>query len=296
MTIDKISITLTLLIFTYPCMVKSVPEGSCQDNIIGHLLTYTVKGDETLYDIARAFDIGIDELIYANKGIDPWLPGVGALLTIPSFHALPPRPYKGIVINKAEVRLYYFLRENDITKVLTFPISIGVMGHDTPIGTAKIRHKQKNPYWIPPLSMRRENSKLPPIVAPGPDNPLGEFALYLEWNQILIHGTNKPWSIGTYGSHGCIRLYPEDIKKLFPLVEKGTLVRVIDEPIKVGWLNHALYLEASFFQKDVLDSDDFARIMTLLKGLPKDCQVSINWDAVNAILKNPTGVPAKISQ
>lgn len=276
-----------------------------RDNIIGEIIYYKVKDEETLYDIARKFDVGIDELIYANIKVNPWLPTEGSEVIIPSMHILPTKPYKGIIINKAELRLYYFPIENDFKQVITFPISIGVPGHETPLGITKVKYMQAHPYWIPPASMQIENPNLINIMPPGPDNPLGNYAIYLEWPGIIIHGTNKPWSIGTYGSHGCIRMYPEDILILFQLVKKGTRVRVTNEPIKIGWLNEKLYLEASpnEEQKDQIDmfnkviiNQGIASIKATINNVAAKNQLKLNWQIIDTILEQYKGIPIIINE
>lgn len=219
------------------------------DSVVGSLQRAYAKREDTLLDVARRYDLGHDQIILANPGINRWLPGVNTPITIPNIYVLPPGPREGIVLNLAELRLYYYPPTS--STVLTFPVSIGDMDWRTPLGTTKISSKERDPTWNPPKSIRAEHLAdgeiLPPYIPGGdPENPLGRFALRLGIRSYLIHGTDesRAFGIGMRVSHGCIRLYPEDIEILFQRASVGTQVRIIDEPIKVGWLENELYLEA----------------------------------------------------
>ncbi len=292
--------------FYYKAYAAQVP----QDNIIGELVTYHVKHDENLYDIARDFGVGIDELMYANKLVDPWFVESGRELIIPTQHILPAVPHSGIVINKVELRLYYFIKDNGNTKVLTFPVSVGKIGYETPLGVTTVYNKKEDPYWTPTPIVRAEYPELnlPASVPPGSANPLGKHAVYLRWKWIVLHGTNDPWAIGSYITRGCIRMYPEHIEELFPLIANGTEVTVIDEPIKIGWLNKELYITAfaSRMQKDTIDLGKSvkhfknAKSIELAKNnlikISKDYEVQIDWTAVDSALKEYRGIPVRISK
>lgn len=197
-------------------------------------------------DIARRYDFGFVELRAANPGIDPWRAGEGREIVLPTLHLEPPvgadaGARRGIVVNLAEMRLYLFRGPG--VPAISFPIGIGREGWETPTGTTTIVQKRRNPTWVPPASIRARDPRLPAQVPPGPNNPLGAFALNLGWPSYVIHGTNKPDGVGRRVSHGCLRLYPEDIERLFDLVEVGTPVSIIDQPVKLAWLGDALYLE-----------------------------------------------------
>ncbi|NPB09256.1 MAG: L,D-transpeptidase family protein, partial [Thermodesulfobacteria bacterium] len=192
-------------------------------SVVGKLLTHVVARGETLLDIARWYDLGYNQIILANPDIDPWIPPEGTEILIPACYVLPEKK-SGIVVNLAEMRLYFFRRELDQRVVYTAPIGVGVEGKLTELGVYTIIRKKKNPAWHVPKSIREEDPTLPEVVPPGPENPLGAFALYLSRGAYAIHGTNRPWGIGRRVSHGCIRLYPEDIEALFPLVPIGTPV------------------------------------------------------------------------
>jgi L,D-transpeptidase ErfK/SrfK len=215
--------------------------------LLGIPTVYVTREQDTLLDIARANDVGYVEMRAANPDVDPWLPGKGRELAVPTQHVVPDAQLKGIVINLAELRLYYF-PENGEPR--SFPIGIGGEGKETPVGHTRIAAKRLHPVWIPTASEHAENPDLPKSVPPGPDNPMGDFALYLGWNGYAVHGTNKPYSIGRRDSHGCIRLYPEDIAWLYQKVAIGTPVTVVDQQAKVGWSGSELYLEVHPSQAD----------------------------------------------
>jgi L,D-transpeptidase ErfK/SrfK len=206
---------------------------------------------DTLPDLARHFSLGYEEIVRANPGVDPWLPGAGVEVTIPGRRILPPGPREGIVINLPEHRLYYFpkRKKNEPALVVTFPVSIGKMDWHTPLGETRIIGKQKLPSWRPPESVRKEHAErgepLPLVVPAGPDNPLGEYAMRLDVKpgSYLIHGTNNPVAVGMAVTHGCIRMYPEDIRALYSQVPVGTKVWLINEPVKVAYVDGQLLLE-----------------------------------------------------
>jgi L,D-transpeptidase ErfK/SrfK len=216
-------------------------------DLVGQPWTYEAKDSDTLLDVARLFDVGYVAIRAANPAIDPWLPGAGRQIMVPAWHILPAAPRRGIVINLAELRLYHFVREG---VVRSYPIGIGGEGAETPLGQTIIAGKRPNPTWYPTKSEREEDPDLPEVVRPGPDNPMGDFALYLGWSGYAMHGTNKPFSIGRRDSHGCIRLYPEDIAVLYQETAVGTPVTVVDQPVKFGWQGAELYAEIHPTQQD----------------------------------------------
>ena len=210
-------------------------------DIIGEVSRYVTNREDTLLDIARANKLGFVEIVAANPGVDPWVPGAGKEITLPTAHLLPIGPRKGLLLNLIDQRLYYFPEGG--REVESFPIGTGQAGWDTPIGSTKIVRKQRNPTWYVPKSIRKANPELPAIVPPGPDNPLGRYAMYLGWPAYLIHGTNNPWGVGRRVSHGCIRLYPEEIEGLFSRIPIGTPVTVVKQEMKIGWVKDELMLE-----------------------------------------------------
>jgi L,D-transpeptidase ErfK/SrfK len=217
---------------------------SAGDTVIGVSRWYKVKPDESLIEIARKFDLGYNEIIDANPGLDAFVPGAGAKVGIPSLWILPDTPaHSGVVINLAEMRLYYFFSRRGSSYVMTFPIGIGSEGHDTPVGEFSVVEKIVKPAWHVPDSIREENPELPAVVPPGPDNPLGAFAMRLSLGSVLIHGTNRPFAVGRKASHGCLRLYPEDIPKLFVAVPNRVKVTIVRQPVKVGEREGRVFIE-----------------------------------------------------
>jgi L,D-transpeptidase ErfK/SrfK len=272
------------------------------DDLVGSTKLHIIQGKETLIDVARQYDVGFDELKAANPGIDTFIPGEGRTIVVPGSHLLPASKHRGIVINLSEMRLYYFSHNGK--RVATFPIGIGRDGLETPTGTAKIMRKRKHPIWYPTKTSHEENPDLPNAVAPGPDNPLGDYALYLSWAQYLIHGTNKPPGVGRRVSHGCIRMYPEDIERLFHWTKVGTPVTVVSQEVKLGWHAGALYLEVtpSLKQIDELEEtgkygpDDVKNIREIVLAVAGQDAAHIDWHAVIQASRIRDGVPVRITE
>jgi L,D-transpeptidase ErfK/SrfK len=247
--IRKFSMTLALVALPL-CARAEVydlpPEGN---DVIGALTTISARADDTLLDIARRHGLGYEDIVRANPGVDTWLPGEGTAVTLPTRYILPRGPRNGVVLNLAEYRLYYYPTpvEGQAAVVMTYPISIGRMDWETPLGRTTVVSKVRNPAWYPPESIRAEHAAegdpLPRIVPPGPQNPLGEYAMRLGLPGYLIHGTNRPAGVGMRVTHGCIRMFPEDIDYLFGRVDLNTAVRIINEPVKIGWNGDELVLE-----------------------------------------------------
>lgn len=231
-------IVLLTLLMSQLTLANTFPLPNPGSNVIGHLQYHEVQKGETLAKIADEYNIGLLALMAANKGVDPFLPDPGFVLTIPTELILPAYPHEGIIVNIAELRLYYFEPDKDIVHV--FPVGIGRIGRDTPEMETKIVQKRPNPTWTPTQNIRNEYLKkgvtLPDVVPAGPDNPLGMFALRLGYGygEYLIHGTNKDFGIGLRVSSGCIRMNPDDIEWLFTKVALGEKVRVINQPIKTS--------------------------------------------------------------
>lgn len=220
------------------------------DDVIGQIKVMYATKDDTLVDIARRYSLGYDEMVHANPGVDRWAPGEGTPIVLPTRYILPDTPREGIVLNIAEMRLYYYPKANagEERVVYTFPVSIGRMDWKTPLGLTRVVAKEIDPAWRPPASIKAEHAAegdiLPDVVPGGPDNPLGRYAMRLGVPGYLIHGTNKPYGIGMRVTHGCVRMYPEDIERMFGMVPVGTPVRLIDQPVKVGRLNGQLLIES----------------------------------------------------
>jgi L,D-transpeptidase ErfK/SrfK len=277
-------------------------------DIVGHVQKTIVGKDDTLPDIARRFDVGYEEMLLANPGVDPWLPGVGREVIVPTEFVLPAAPHEGLVVNVAAMRVYYYPphKKGEPQMVFTHPIGIGKVGWKTPEGTTKIISRQKDPIWVVPKSVRDEHAKdgdiLPAQVPPGPDNPLGAYEFRLEWPSYLLHGTNKPYGVGMRSSHGCMRMYPEDIAVFFDLLPIGTKVTVVNQPYVFGRRDGTLYLQAYTVMED--DSRDWSknrqRLLTHLLNPKLQKKISehdkeIDWQRLGDLAHTPRAVPVPIT-
>ena len=301
-----------------PTPVKSLPiplashEFSfdpARDDVVGKLQVITANEDDTLSDIARRFNLGYEEIVNANPNVDPWLPGTGTQIVIPTQFVLPDAPRQGIVINLAAMRLFYYpkAKAGESQKVITHPVGIGRVEWKTPEGTTRITSKKANPAWIPPPSIRKEHAQkgdpLPAIVPPGPDNPMGTHVLKLDWPSYAIHGTDKPPSIGLRGSHGCLRMYPEDIVCIYNDVPIGTPVRVVNQPNLLGWRGDKLYLQTYPILEDDKRNHSLLlkKSLSVIRSTPKAKldtrpQVRINQALLNEAIRNPRAIAAPITQ
>lgn len=272
------------------------------DDRIGRFEYYRITGRENLLQVARLHGLGYIELLAANPGIDPWLPQAGRTIVLPKARLLPDAPRQGIVINLAELRLYFFRTRSD--PILTFPVGIGKMGRETPTGATHVKAKRTNPTWTPPPSIRAERPGLPAAVPPGPDNPLGRLALDLAWRGYVIHGTNQPYGIGRRVSSGCIRLYPEDITLLFRLVSVGTPVTIVYQPVKLGWSGGALYMEVhpTAAQGDELEARGRFTPATVpaldarVRDVAGPAAHRVAWGIVHKAARKRRGVPVLITR
>ena len=266
------------------------PEGT---DLVGVPSWMHARHEDTLMDVARDYSVGYVELKRANPAVDTWLPGEGTRVLLPTRYVLPPGPRTGIVINLPEYRLYYFPKPKpgERAKVITYPISIGKMDWNSPIGTHRVVSKHKNPTWYPTENIRRDHaargSVLPRAVPPGPDNPLGAYALRLNLTTYLIHGTNNPDGVGMRVTSGCIRLFPEHIEHLFPLVDVGTPVHIMSEPIKVGWAADTLFVEVHPPLEEESESQLRMRFTTLLRDAAQLHGVEIDWPGPGRALRRP---------
>jgi L,D-transpeptidase ErfK/SrfK len=260
--------------------------------------------EDTLTDIAHRYSLGYYEIIRANPSVDVWLPGAGKDIVLPGRRILPPGPRTGIVVNLPEHRLYYYPQPHGGEKpvVITYPVSIGKMDWRTPLGATDVIAKIRNPAWYPPESIRKEHAAngdpLPKVVGPGPDNPLGDFALRLEagHGEYMIHGTNNPTAVGMSVTHGCIRMYPEDVAALFAIVPVGTKVRLINEPVKVSWVAGELLLEAHppVDEEGQSVEPDLQLLSAKLHQALGDSSAAIRWDLARATLQAANGIPTVV--
>jgi L,D-transpeptidase ErfK/SrfK len=277
-----------------------------EDDVVGAVQITLASKEDTLPDIARRFNVGYEEIVRANPGVDPWLPGAGRSIVVPTRFVLPDAPREGIVINVAAMRLYYFAphKKGEPQTVYTYPIGIGKVGWSTPMGTTQIVAHEKDPIWRPSAALRKDHfndngEDLPAIVPAGPDNPLGKFEMRLGWASYLIHGTNKPYGIGLRSSHGCMRLYPEDIEKLYYMAPDGMQVRVVNQPYLFGFHDKQLYLQAY----TVLEDDAHLNKQKLsarslgahISKTLKDNGGQVDWDSVAVITHAPRGIPVPVT-
>ena len=275
-----------------------------KNNTIVGSASYTYSGEEqTLPDIARLHDLGYHEIRLANPDINTWIPGRRSKVILPKQFVLPFVPHEGIVINIPEMRLYYFPEDEDgiVRRVITHPIGIGREGWNTPYVNTNVIQKHISPSWYPPASIREkyalEGTILPAVVEPGPDNPLGDYAMRLGLPSYLIHGTNRPFGVGMRVSSGCIRLYPEDIESLFNQVSIDTGVRIINQPYKIGIQGNDIYLEANpFLEEDAeLFDGNLTSVVKMLVSLSEDIHnYKVDWNLANKIIQERNGEPVRI--
>lgn len=272
--------------------------------VVGEPQIVLTNVNDTFSDLARTYGLGYDELVAANPDIDPWLPGEGRAVLLPTQYVLPDVPKQGVVLNIATKRLFYYpaAMDGEPPKVLTYPIGIGRVGWETPLGETTVVAKAKNPSWWVPASVRKEHAEmgdpLPSVVPPGPENPLGTRVLKLNMPGYLIHGTNQPYGVGMRVSHGCVRLYPENIEFLYTLVNIGESVTILNEPYQLGARDGLLYFEAH----EPLEDDAIAAEDRLQQVV--DAALDSQGNGLNDHLREhivtlsqlPTGVPTSIVQ
>jgi L,D-transpeptidase ErfK/SrfK len=269
--------------------------------MVGELRRIRTVESDTLLDIARKYNLGYVELVTANPDVDPWLPGEGTEVVLPTVHILPDAPREGVVLNLSDQRLYYFPAGKPIE---TFAIGVGAEGWNTPKGRTKVVRKAKNPTWYVPKSILKEDPDHVKTVPPGPDNPLGKHAIYLEWPAYLIHGTNKPDGVGRRVSHGCIRMYPEGAERLYEAVAIGTPVTVVDQQAKFGWIDGNLYIEVHPNQKQTDEIEETRRfssasvpdLQTRVRQAARDQLARIDWSVVDAAAARRSGIPIRITR
>ncbi len=286
-------VTITFLLFTAFSQARAdVFIINNNSQIIGVTRQYKVKHNESLIEIARKFKLGYNEIVDANPELDPFVPKEGSTVIIPSSWVLPDTNREGIVINISEMRLYYFYKKDGRQYVRTYPIGIGDDGNETPTGRFRVIEKIKNPAWHVPESIRRERPELPRLVPPGPDNPLGSHALRLSLGSYLIHGTNRPWAVGRKVTHGCLRLYPEDIPELYNIVPVGTTVTIVRQPVKVGYDNGRVYIEVHRDALVMRDNEYLEEAIRILKT--KKLLGPVNSEKLYQAIEEKKGIPMVI--
>ncbi len=270
------------------------------EDVIGKINFYTIKENETLIDISRRHNLAFPEVLLSNSNLtDPWVLSAGDTILLPSRHILPEGKREGLIVNKGDLRAYFFQDDNII---FSFPIGIGRTDWDTPIGVAKVVGKKKNPYWTVPKSILEEEPHWPKVVKPGPENPLGSRAIYLSLPGYLLHGTNKPWGVGMRVSHGCIRLFPEGVEKLYEIIKEGDGVQIIDQKVKAGWQGGVLYLEVHTMHDYGLEEEEERKPnIRLLPEAAKILQLKagsniakIDWKIVIDIVRTASGKPEAV--
>jgi L,D-transpeptidase ErfK/SrfK len=255
-----------------PLYAYPLPRG--KDDIIGNLITYQIQKGDTLLDVGRWFGVTAKEISNANGGLDWWAPPAGRTIVLPDEHILPATPRVGIVLNIPEMRIYYYFpsptgplhSKGKVTPakfvpskrnhpggvspsvVYSFPVGLGRFDWKTPVGDFTVRGKTRNPTWVVPQDiyeehLERDGEAEHVVAGDDPDNPLGHYRIELTLPEYALHGTNVPWGVGMEVSHGCIRLYPEDIERLFNKVKIGTPGMFVYQPVKFGWRGDALYVE-----------------------------------------------------
>jgi len=310
---------LIALVVAAPAAVAEVydlpPAGN---DVVGAVTVVIARDDDTLLDIARRHGLGYEDIVRANPGVDTWLPGAGTEVVLPTRYVLPQGPRRGVVLNLAEYRMYYFPapQDGDTPVVMTYPISIGRMDWETPLGLTSIVAKVRQPSWYPPESIRDEHAAegdpLPRVVPPGPKNPLGEYAMRLGLPGYLIHGTNRPAGVGMRVTHGCIRMFPEDIDYLFGRVDVNTPVRIVNDPVKVGWDGDELVIEVhpvlevamtdatvdepspdgSMPPEPAPRRDAMTALTAQFVAATNARPGQLDWDAAERLLERADGIPA----
>jgi L,D-transpeptidase ErfK/SrfK len=279
------------------------------DKVIGEIQVTRSTMEDTLSDIARRFNLGYEELVRANPGVDPWVPGEGREIVLPTQFVLPDAPREGLVVNLAALRVFISQSQpGELQTVITHPIGIGKVGWTTPEGATKVVSKRKDPTWTPPASVRKEHAErgdpLPRVVPAGPDNPLGAFAMNLGWPGYLIHGTNKPYGVGMRSSHGCLRFYPEDIAVLFKDMAIGTKVHVVNQRLTYGWHDGKLYVQvmppaeeelAKQKTPDAANQILNAAMTEQILQLAKQHAVTVDIEQVKQLAQQQTGVTVPVS-
>ncbi len=267
------------------------------DDVVGELVLIRLEKGDTLPDIARHFSLGLDGVSAANPGVDVWVPKAGERILLPLKFVLPDAPRKGIVINLATNRLFQYKGDRGSLEVLTFPVGVGTEERPSPTGQMQVVRKVTRPTWHVPASIAADHRKkgdiLPAAVLPGPQNPLGEYALYLSKPSYLIHGTNKPASIGLKATNGCIRLYPESVKKLYESTPVKSSVYIVNQPYLVGKSNGMVYMEVHAPAED-MDADEFDKMYAKLKKVELESGRPLDWSKVKTVLAEARGIPVPI--
>jgi L,D-transpeptidase ErfK/SrfK len=266
---------------------------SADTHVVGAVIPVRSRYEDTLASLAEAHGLGWRELVDANPEVDPWLPGDGTVVQLPTKYILPSGPREGIVINVSEFRLYYFPPGGNM--VVTYPVGLGRLDFPTPLVNTKVRAAVPNPSWSPGPTARREHAAagnpLPAVVPPGPDNPMGSMAIVLGIPSYFIHGTNQPFAVGQTASLGCIRMYNNHVETLAEMARSGSPVRIVNEPYKVGWRDGQMYVEV---HDDIYSMAKPGELERLIKAAAGNQAGTIDWDRIRSLMEKPTGIPTAI--
>ena len=288
----KIAVILLILALNLPSsLLASPPSETEYSSIIGSNSTRIIAPGETLMELAVRSSIGFQTLQNANPEVDPWLPDEGTQVIIPGRAIFPDQLAPGLTINLAEMRIFYLPASIKSQEPAFFPLGIGREGWDTPEGQFSVILKKEAPLWRVPQSIREENPDLPDFVPSGPNNPLGEYWLGLSAPGYGLHGTNRPFGVGRRISHGCIRLYDQDIETLFHSVDPGTPVRIVYQPIKVASFGRELFLEV---HPDFLNrlQDPFQEALTSVSRT--GWSGNVDYEKILSVISEQRGIPAII--
>lgn len=299
-----------ILLLSLVCLLQSALAQTFHYNpsedVVGNISIHTIQEGDNFLQLAQTFRVGFNELVDANPDVDPWIPEEAAQIIIPTQYVLPNVEREGVIINLAELRLYQFHGTvNNIASVSTYPVSVGKDDQwETPLSYTRITSKTAKPNWYPPESIRKEhednNDPLPKVVPPGPDNPLGDYKIGLALSGYLIHGTNVPEGIGMRVTHGCIRLHPTGIEKLFNSVKINTPVTIINQPYKVGWRDNKLYVEthSEIEEQEQASSRNLTEFVQLVVAQTKEKEKenhNIFWERGYQEAREKRGVPFLMS-
>ena len=295
------SASVAALLISGQSVALTFPLPPLGEDIVGEIQVIKAKYEDTFADIGKANDLGYLEMVAANPGVDPWLPGEGTDIALPTRFILPPGPREGIVINLAEYRMYFFPKGQNV--VHTYPLGIGREGWNSPIATTTIVGKTPNPAWYPPKSIREEHAAegdpLPMVVPAGPDNPLGPFKFSLGTTGYLIHGSNKKFGIGMRVSHGCFRMLNNNVLELAKMAPVGTTVRIINEPYKFGVSQNKVFLEAHAPLDDSGVQSVVDKHTTVINSLLKHDNLAtgfqLDWEVVRDVVAGEDGIPVEIA-
>ncbi|MGQ0428879.1 MAG: L,D-transpeptidase family protein [Gammaproteobacteria bacterium] len=297
-------VVTAFLAATGPCGAEQFAVPAAGSDVIGEMRRDEAGARDTLLDLARRHGVGYEEITHANPGVDPWLPGAGTPVVIPKRRLLPNAPREGIVINLPEHRLYWYppAGPGQPPMVWTFPVSIGKMDWNTPLGRTTVVSKVRNPTWTPPQSVRDEHARrgdiLPAVVPAGPDNPLGLYAMRLgiPGGAYLIHGTNRPAGVGMQVTHGCMRLYPEDIERLFGMVPVNTPVTIVNQPYKWGWHEGELLIEVHPpLAEDAVEPPTLTDLTRLIVTATSQAPRAIDWISAERAWREARGIPTAVT-